>query len=159
MCFHGFNGLIKERYMVYSINDVVVFGKAFAVPSYPIPVIKDIFGNDVVRYVAVDEADNNRNRDSTINGLGCQIIRNMELGKSILAKFREWVYKKNAELGISGNGVELLQSFYLIESALLAGMLSEASYLIANTIPDTDIVTAECKSKFSQACTSADHII
>lgn len=145
--------------MVYSINDVVVFGKAFTVPSYPTPVIKDIFGDEVVRYVAVNEADNNRNRDSTINGKCCQIIRNMELGKSILAKFREWVYRKNDELGISGNGIELLQSFYLIECALLAGMLSEASYLIANIIPETNIITAECKSKFAQACISADHII
>lgn len=149
--------------MVYSITHnnktEVVFGKAFTVPSYPTPVIKDIFGNDIVRYIAVDEADNNRNRDSIVNDMGSQIIRNMELGKSILAIFREWVYRKNAELGISGNGVDLLQSFYLIECALLAGMLSEASYLIANTIPDTNIITAECKSKFAQACTSADHII
>lgn len=149
--------------MVYSITQnnktVVVFGKAFTVPSYPTPVIKDIFGIDVVRYVAVEEADNNRNRDSVVNNMGDQIIRNMELGRSILAKFREWVYRKNAELGISGNGVEMLQSFYLIECALLAGMLSEASYLIANIISETDIITAECKSKFSQACTSADHII
>ena len=63
MYINGINGLIKERYMVYSINDVVVFGKAFTVPSYPIPVIKDIFGNEVISYVAVSEADNNRNRD------------------------------------------------------------------------------------------------
>lgn len=149
--------------MVYSITQnnktEIVFGKAFTVPSYPTPVIKDIFGNDVVRHVAVDEADNNRNRDSIVNNMGDQIIRNMELGKSILAKFREWVYRKNAELGISGNGVDLLQSFHLIECALLAGMLSEASYLIANTIPETNIITAECKSKFAQACTSADHIL
>ena len=149
--------------MVYSITQnnktEIVFGKAFTVPSYPTPVIKDIFGNDIVRYVAVNEADNNRNRDSIVNNMGDQITRNMELGRLILAKFREWVYRKNAELGISGNGVDLLQSFYLIECALLAGMLSEASYLIANTIPDTNIITAECKSKFAQACTSADHII
>lgn len=149
--------------MVYSITQnnktEIVFGKAFTVPSYPTPVIKDIFGNDIARYIAVDEADNNRNRDSTINDMGSQILRNMELGKIILAKFREWVYRRNAELGISGNGIELLQSFYLIECALLAGMLSEASYLIANTIPETNIITAECKLKFSNACSSADHVI
>lgn len=143
--------------MVYSINDVVVFGKEFTVPSYPTPVIKDIFGDDVVRYAAVDEADNNRNRDSTINDMGSQIIRNMELGKVILAKFREWVYRKNAELGISGNGVELLQAFYMIEAALLAGMLYEASTLISQ-ITETMVVTAECKTKFSEACLSADHM-
>lgn len=144
--------------MVYSINDIVVFGKAFTVPSYPTPTIKDIFGSDVSMYDAQAEANSNSNRDSTITNTCCQIIRNMELGKAILAKFREWVYRKNAELGISGNGIELLQSFYLIECALLAGMLSEASYLISNIIPETDIITAECKEKFSLACTSADHV-
>lgn len=148
--------------MVYSITQnnktEIVFGRAFTVPSYPTPVIKDIFGDDVVRYVAVDEADNNRNRDSIVNNMGSQIIRNMELGRSILAKFREWVYRKNAELGISGNGVELLQAFYMIEAALLAGMLDEASTLISQ-ITETAVVTAECKQRFSAACISADHMV
>ena len=147
--------------MVYSITQnnktEIVFGRAFTVPSYPTPIIKDIFGDDVVRYVAVDEADNNRNRDSIVNNMGSQIIRNMELGRSILAKFREWVYRKNAELGISGNGVELLNSFYMIEAALLAGMLDEASTLISQ-ITETVVVTAECKTRFSLACLSADHM-
>lgn len=143
--------------MVYSINDVVVFGKAFTVPSYPTPVIKDIFGDDIIMFDAVTESGNNRDRDSTITNTYCKIVRNMELGKQVLAKFREWVYRKNAELGISGNGIELLQAFYLIEAALLAGMLSEASTLISQ-ITETTVVTAECKQRFSAACLSADHM-
>ena len=71
--------------MVYSITQnnktEIVFGKAFQVPSYPTPVIKDIFGNDVSSYAAVMEADNNRNRDSAIVDKGGQILRNMELGE------------------------------------------------------------------------------
>lgn len=144
--------------MVYSINDIVVFGKAFTVPSYPTPIIKDIFGDDVIMFDAITESGNNRDSDSTITNTCGKIVRNMELGKIILAKFREWVYRKNAELGISGNGVELLQAFYMIEAALLAGMLDEASTLISQ-ITETVVVTAECKQRFSAACLSADHMV
>lgn len=147
--------------MVYSITQnnktEIVFGKAFTVPSYPTPVIKDLFGADVAMADAIAEGDKNRNRDTTVVGTCCQITRNMELGKLILAKFREWVCVKNEELGLSGNGVELLNSFYLIECALLAGMLSEASELIAQ-ITETAVITAECKVKFEAACLSADHM-
>ena len=143
--------------MVYSINDVVVFGKAFTVPSYPIPVIKDIFGNDVVRYVAVDEADNNRNRDSTINGLGGQILRNMELGLIIVAKWREYVILKSAELGINGQGLVQLNAFSSIGIALTFGCLAEAAELIPSMVED-NVVTAEIKQKFINACLSGDHI-
>lgn len=143
--------------MVYSINDTVVFGKAFSVPSYPTPVIQDLFGEDVSMAEALSEADKNRNRDSTVTNTCCKITRNMELGKIILAKFREWVYRKNQELGISGNGVELLQAFYMIEAALLAGMLDEASTLISQST-ETVVVTTECKQRFSAACLSADHM-
>ena len=144
--------------MVYSINGTVVFGKAFSVPSYPTPIIQDLFGEDVSIVEAMSEADKNRNRDSTVTNTCCKITRNMELGKIILAKFREWVYRKNQELGISGNGVELLQAFYMIEAALLAGMLDEASTLISQ-ITETVVVTAECKQRFSAACLSADHMV
>lgn len=144
--------------MVYSINDSVVFGKAFSVPSYPTPIIHDLLGEDVSMAEAMIEADKNRNRDSTVTNTCDKITRNMELGKIILAKFREWVYRKNEELGISGNGVELLQAFYMIEAALLAGMLDEASTLISQ-ITETAVVTAECKQRFSAACLSADHMV
>ena len=144
--------------MVYSINDIVVFGKVFTVPSYPTPVIKDIFGDDVIMFDAITESGNNRDRDSAITNTCCKIVRNMELGKQVLAKFREWVYRKNEELGISGNGVELLSSFYMIECALLAGMLFEASELISQ-ITVSPVITTECKAKFSAACLSADHMV
>jgi len=144
--------------MLYSINDTVVFGKAFSVPSHPTPRLRDLFGEDVSNAEAISEADKNRNRDSTVTNTFTKITRNMELGKIILAKFREWVYRKNEELGISGNGVELLSSFYMIECALLAGMLSEASQLISQ-ITENAVITAECKTKFRAACLSADHIV
>ena len=148
--------------MVYSITQnnktEIVFGKAFTVPSYPTPVIKDIFGNDVVRYVAVDEADNNRNRDSIVNSMGDQIIRNMELGKQILALWREYVIIKSKELGITGQGIEQLEQFYLIECALLGGMLYEASQMVLD-IPENVVITSYIKQRFSQACLSADRIV
>ena len=144
--------------MVYSINDVVVFGKAFTVPSYPTPVIKDIFGNDVIMFDAVTESGNNRNRDSTITGKGGQILRNMELGLAIVAKWREYVILKSAELGISGQGLVQLNAFSNIGIALTFGCLAEAAELIPSMVED-DVVTAEIKQKFISACLSADHIV
>lgn len=143
--------------MVYSINNEVVFGTAFKVPSYPLPIIKDIFGNDVSMFDAITESDNNRNRDSSITGLCSQLVRNTEIGKQILIKFREYVIIKNKELGISGNGIALLQDFYLIECALLCGMLYESSSLILQ-MPENVVVTIDIKNKFSKACLSADHV-
>ena len=143
--------------MVYSINEEVVFGKAFHVPSYPTPVIKDIFGNDVIGYVAVAEADNNRNRDSAIVDKSGQILRNMELGLNIVAKWREYVILKTDDLGISGQGIEHLNAFSNIGIALTFGCLAEAAELIPSMVED-DVVTAEIKQKFINACLSADHI-
>ena len=144
--------------MVYEINGNVVFGKAFIVPSYPEPIIKDIFGDNVSKFDAIDEADRNKNRDSSISSTYCQLTRNAELGKLILIKFREYVYRRNAELGISGNGITILESLNLIAVALLTGMLAEASSLIL-LIPEDQVITAEIKQKFSLACTSADHVL
>lgn len=147
--------------MVYSITQnnktEIVFGKAFQVPSYPIPVIKDIFGNDVSSYAAVTEADNNRNRDSIITDTSGQILRNMELGLAIVAKWREHVILKSAELGISGQGLVHLNAFSHIGVALTFGCLAEAAELIPSMVED-NVVTAEIKQKFIEACLSADHI-
>ena len=144
--------------MVYSINDTVVFGKAFTVPSYPTPVIKGIFGNEVASYAAVTEADNNRNRDSVIVDKGGQILRNMELGLVLVAKWREYVILKSDELGISGQGLVQLNAFSNIGIALTFGCLSEAAELIPAMVED-NVVTAEIKQKFINACLSADHIV
>lgn len=147
--------------MVYSITQnnktEIVFGKAFQVPSYPTPVIKDIFGNEVANYVAITEADNNRNRDSIITDTSGQILRNMELGLAIVAKWREYVILKSAELGVSGQGIEQLNSFSNIGVALTFGCLAEAAELIPSMVED-NVVTAEIKQKFIEACLSADHI-
>lgn len=85
------------------------------------------------------------------------IYHNMELGKQILALWREYVILKSAELGISGQGMTQLQNFYLIECALLAGMLYEASQMISD-MPEDDIITPYIKQRFSTACITADRL-
>lgn len=149
--------------MVYSIEfngvESIVFGKAFRIPSgqYP-PIIKDIFGNTVSMYVASDESNNNINRDSVINSTYHKIKRNMELGLDIIAIWREYVFLKSAELGISGQGLIQLNAFSDIGIALSFGCLAEAAELIPSMTEDS-IVTAEIKAKFVNACISADHIV
>lgn len=149
--------------MVYSIEfngvESIVFGKAFRVPSgqFP-PIIKDIMGNDVLMFDAMNESNNNINRDSSINCTCCQIKRNMELGLDIIAKWREYVILKAAELGITGIGLTQLSAFSSIGVALSFGCLAEAAQLIPSMTEDS-IVTAEIKQKFVNACLSADHIV
>ena len=43
------------------------------------------------------------------------IYHNMAVGQQILALWREYVIIKSRELGVTGQGMEQLQSFYLIE--------------------------------------------
>lgn len=149
--------------MVYSIEfngvESIVFGKAFRVPSgqYP-PIIKDIMGNTVSMYEAMNESNNNINRDSSITCTCCKIKRNMELGLDIIAKWREYCVIKSAELGITGVGLTQLNAFSDIGIALSFGCLIEASQLIPSMTEDS-IVTAEIKAKFVNACISADHIV
>lgn len=85
------------------------------------------------------------------------ISYNMEIGMQVLALWREYIIVKSAELGISGKGLEQLTSFHLIIDALLAGMLWEASQMVL-TIPTDDLVTDYIKTRFSQACLSADRL-
>ena len=149
--------------MVYSIEyngvESIVFGKAFRVPSgqYP-PIIKDIMGNIISVYEAMNESNNNINRDSSINCTCCKIKRNMELGLDIIAKWREYCVIKAAELGITGIGLTQLNAFSDIGVALSFGCLAEAAQLIPSMTEDS-IVTAEIKQKFVNACLSADHIV
>lgn len=86
------------------------------------------------------------------------IYYNMELGKQILALWREYVIIKSKELGITGQGIEQLEQFYLIECALLGGMLYEASKMVLD-IPENAVITSYIKQRFSQACLSADRIV
>ena len=112
--------------MVYSIEvngvESIVFGKAFRIPSgqYP-PIIKDIMGNTVSMYEAMNESNNNINRDSSITCTCCKIKRNMELGLDIIAKWREYCVIKAAELGITGIGLTQLNAFSAIGVALSFG--------------------------------------
>ena len=85
------------------------------------------------------------------------IIHNMEVGKQILALWREYVILKSAELGITGQGITQLQSFYLIECALLAGMLFEAAQMTM-LMPEDQVITAFIKQRFATACLTADRL-
>lgn len=85
------------------------------------------------------------------------IFHNMEVGKQILALWREYVILKSAELGITGQGITQLQSFYLMECALLAGMLYEASQMVL-TMPEDQVITAFIKQRFATACNTADRL-
>jgi hypothetical protein len=148
--------------MVYSIEyngDVqIVFGQAFRVPTGQYtPIILDIFGDAVSMYEAINESGNNIDRDSNITGTCCQIKRNMELGMDIIAKWREYVIRKSDELNITGQGLVQLNAFSGIALALTTGCLAEASLLIPSMSED-DVITAEIKQKFINACNSADHI-
>lgn len=85
------------------------------------------------------------------------IYHNMELGKQILALWREYVMIRNAELGISGIGIAQLQNFYLVICALLSGMLAEAALMI-EAAPTDEIITDYIKQRFATACRVADRI-
>lgn len=85
------------------------------------------------------------------------IYHNMNVGKQILALWREYVIIKSNELGITGQGIEQLQNFYLIECALLAGMLYEASQMVLS-MTENDVITSNIKQRFSSACLSADRL-
>lgn len=85
------------------------------------------------------------------------IFHNMQVGKQILALWREYVIIKSAELGITGQGLTQLQSFYLIECALLAGMLFEAAQMTM-LMPEDQVITAFIKQRFATACNTADRL-
>ena len=119
-------------------------------------IANDIFGN---RMDAADAASQLLTMvDSPVElSIPDAISYNMEIGRQILALWREYVIIKSAELGISGKGLEQLTSFHLIIDALLAGMLWEANKMVL-TIPTDDLVTDFIKTRFSHACLSADRL-
>ena len=85
------------------------------------------------------------------------IYHNMEVGRQILALWREYVIIKSAELGITGQGITQLQNFYLVECALLAGMLYEAAQMTLQ-MPEDKVITEFIKGRFATACTTADRL-
>ena len=116
----------------------------------------DIFGN----VMSPDDAANqllNMVDSPEILSTTEAIYYNMELGKQILALWREYVIIKSKELGITGQGIEQLEQFYLVECALLGGMLWEASQMVLE-MPENEVITSYIKNRFSQACLSADRI-
>ena len=84
-----------------------------------------------------------------------KIAKNSEVGNSLIFLWREYTIDKGSELGISGQGIPMLQSMALLVQAFQAGCLSEAADLIAQ-IPETEVITSKIKQNFRDACTSAD---
>lgn len=142
--------MTKELYKTSNALHQNILSGAGAVVAY------DIFGNAMTAsdaaeqlLIMVDSPD--------VLTLTEAIYHNMEVGKQILALWREFVILKSTELGISGQGMTQLQNFYLIECALLAGMLYEASHMISD-MPEDDIITPYIKQRFSTACITADRL-
>lgn len=116
----------------------------------------DIFGNPIEKDMAVRQllAMTDSPEDLSIPDA---VYHNIEVGKGILALWREYIIVQSAKLGISGKGTEQLMAFHLIIDALLSGMLWEASAMVLQ-IPTDDLVTEYIKTRFSQACLSADRL-
>jgi hypothetical protein len=116
----------------------------------------DIFGNAMSANDAADQLLIMVDSPDVLT-LTEAIYHNMEVGKQILALWREYVILKSTELGISGHGMTQLSNFYLIECALLAGMLWEASQMVL-AMPCNEVITEYIKHRFSQACITADRL-
>lgn len=116
----------------------------------------DIFGNAIEPGIAVRQLLAMTDSPDVLS-IPDAVYHNMEIGRGILALWREYIIVKSKELGITGKGLEQLAAFHLIIDALLAGMLWEASQMVL-TIPTDELVTEYIKTRFSQACLSADRL-
>ena len=116
----------------------------------------DIFGNPIEKELAVRQLLQMVDSPEDLSTPGA-VYHNIEIGKGILALWREYIIVQSAKLGISGKGIEQLAAFHLIIDALLAGMLWEASKMVL-TIPTDELVTDYIKNRFAQACLSADRL-
>lgn len=116
----------------------------------------DIFGNEMDKVEAAEHLLSMIDSPEILS-TSQAIYHNMQLGKQILALWREYVIIKSKALGITGQGLEQIQQFYLVECALLGGMLWEASQMVL-AIPENDVITSYIKNRFSHACLSADRI-
>ena len=84
-----------------------------------------------------------------------KIAKNAEVGNSLIFLWREYTIDKGSELGISGQGIPMLQAMTLLVQAFQTGCLSEAADIITQ-IPETEVITSQIKQNFRDACTSAD---
>ena len=84
-----------------------------------------------------------------------KIAKNAEVGNSLIFLWREYTIDKGSELGISGQGIPMLQAMTLLIQAFQTECLSEAADIIAQ-IPETEVITSQIKQNFRDACTSAD---
>ena len=116
----------------------------------------DIFGNAITSAEAAEQLLAMVDSPAPLNTTEA-IVHNMEVGKQILSLWREYVIIKSAELGITGQGITQLQNFYLIECALLAGMLFEAAQMTM-LMPEDQVITAFIKQRFATACNTADRL-
>lgn len=114
----------------------------------------DISGNEMDVNTAKEELvlmQNPAGYSSTLQ----KIAKNAEVGNSLIFLWREYTIDKGSELGISGQGIPMLQSMTLLVQALQTGCLSEASEIIAQ-LPETEVITSQIKQNFRDACISAD---
>ena len=84
-----------------------------------------------------------------------KIAKNSEVGNSLIFLWREYTIDKGSELGISGQGIPMLQAMTLLIQAFQTGCLSEAATIISQ-LPETNVVTSQIKQNFVDACNSAD---
>lgn len=140
--------------MLYSIDDNVVFGKVVPVPTEAGHVFKDILGRTLTVGEAAIAVSDLANRDRTVVDTASQVARNMELGASLIALWREYVIT----VGLGGQSLSQLSSMGSVIVALLSGCLLEAG-LIISSLPTDEVVTEEIKARFQAACASADHIV
>ena len=84
-----------------------------------------------------------------------KIAKNAQVGNSLIFLWREYTIDKGSELGISGQGIPMLQSMTLLVQALQTGCLSEAATIISG-LEETEVITSQIKQNFRDACISAD---
>lgn len=84
-----------------------------------------------------------------------RIAKNSEVGNSLVFLWREYCIDRGNELGISGQGIPMLQSMTLLVQAFQTGCLSEAATIISQ-LTETEVITSHIKQNFVDACNSAD---
>lgn len=149
---------------LYEAGEIVFYKKELYKTSGPLHnqilsgtvVAYDIFGNVMTPAEAAEQLLAMVDSPAPLNTTEA-IFHNMEVGKQILSLWREYVIIKSAELGITGQGITQLQNFYLIECALLAGMLFEAAQMTM-LMPEDQVITAFIKQRFATACNTADRL-